>query len=263
MDTPGGQVHYLACGSGMPLVLLHMTSDAATQWESVLPGFAEGGFRAIAIDIPGHGASYRPAEKPDGPENARMVVEAIDALGIGRFHLLARHFGATVGAWVAAENPDRVVTVTFNGYPMVSDEWRQRLAADEPRSFGKDGDDVREMWKFRWDMSDRELLEGARSRFSEAQARRTMIAKLQAGPNWHFAHHTVAGTDHVEMAGRIKAPTLVMAGSRDYFFEENRAAAEVFADGRFVELPGAGVDAADECPELFIETVTSFIAASA
>ena len=259
VDTPGGQVHFMASGSGAPLVLLHMTSDAASQWTSVLPVFGARGLRAVALDIPGHGASYTPDFKPGGPDNARMVIEALDGLGIDRFHLLGRHFGATVAAWIALRYPQRVRTVTFNGYPMVNEKWRHRLAADEPRPYRRGGDEIRRYWATRWRMSDMGRPQGSPTGFTEAQALRTFIAKLQAGPNWHYAHHTVAATDHAQMARSIETPVLVLTGPRDYFFEENRAAASLFHDGRFLELPDGGVDAIDELTDLFCDAVVAFI----
>ena len=191
-----------------------------------------------------------------------MVLEAIDGLGIDRFHLLGRHFGATVAAWIAVGYPQRVRTVTFNGYPMVCEQWRRRLAADEPRAYGRDGDEIRSYWVTRWRMSDMGRPPGSPTGFTEDQALRTFIAKLQAGPNWHYAHHTVAATDHAGMARRIEGPVLVMTGQRDYFYEENRAAASLFPDGRFVELPDGGVDAIDELTHLFCDTVVDFIGES-
>ena len=267
VDTPLGQIHYLSSGEGTPLVLLHQTSDAATMWEPVLPVFADLGYWAVAIDIPGHGQSDPPPEQPDGLEYARRIDEATRLLGMETYHVLGHHFGSTVALWVAAEYPDRVDKVVMYGFSQVGDEnerypylTRKNMQNAQPRTFGRDGSEIKEAWIKRWDMSGMLLPEGVDSHYNSDMARRTMIARLQVGPYWYYAYQLIGNTDEATVAARVQAPTLITCGPRDHFFEENRTTgAGLFPNGRFAEIKDAGVDVADEYPHEFCRIVDEFL----
>ena len=267
VDTDLGQVHYLASGDGVPLVLLHQTSDAATMWENVLPLFARAGYRAVAVDIPGHGQSDPPPSQPDGPEFARRVDEVTRLLGMERYAVLGHHFGATVALWMAADYPDRVTHLLFYGFPQIPEQNdhfdfinRQYMSNAKPRTYDREGNEVLGAWIARWDMSEMLAEPGDRLAYTSDIARRTLIARLQVGPEWYYAYHVIGRTDEVEVAKRVTAPTLVICGNRDHFWEDNRTTgAGLFADGHFAPMLGAGVDVADEYPEEFVEIVTGFI----
>jgi pimeloyl-ACP methyl ester carboxylesterase len=57
-------------GHGLPLVLLHGYADSADTWRLVLARLAQVGQRAIAVDLPGHGAA--------GPLAAGAVLPQLD-----------------------------------------------------------------------------------------------------------------------------------------------------------------------------------------
>ena len=50
-------------GSGPPVVFVHGLGGSWQNWLENLPAAAEAGYRAIAVDLPGFGASEMPAEK--------------------------------------------------------------------------------------------------------------------------------------------------------------------------------------------------------
>ena len=254
-----GQVHYLESGEGPALVLLHQTSDSATMWEAVLSTLAAGGYRAVAIDAPGHGNSFVPDFEPEGAQYADWTQQTLTALGVDSCHLLGHHFGATVAMWTAADYPERVRSLLIYGIPMVDPKWREDMRSAVPREFDQQGEVVRHHWVRRWNMSGMLLPEGEQSRFTEAMALRTMIALLQAGKNWCYAYHTMAKTDHAEVAARVRCPVLLFAGPRDHMYRESEAAVGFFPDARFEHMDWVGVDAADEEPKRFSDVVLRFI----
>ena len=87
-----------------------------------------------------------------------------------------------------------------------------------------------------------------------------MIALLEAGPEWCWAYQAIGDTDASALARRIRCPVLLFAGPRDHNSLESQAAVADFADARFVAMPEAGVDAADEYPDEFCGIVTTFLA---
>jgi len=52
------RVFYDECGSGIPLICIHMGGACSLQWQYFLPLMAAAGLRAIAPDLPGHARSY-------------------------------------------------------------------------------------------------------------------------------------------------------------------------------------------------------------
>ncbi len=267
VDTPKGQVHYLTTGTGAPsrnrpissIVLLHQTSDASTMWLPILPLLGEMGYHAVAIDMPGHGSSDAPPEQPDAAEFARRVDEAAQLLELGRYHIFGHHFGATIAAWVAANHAGNVGKLLLYGWPAIKPDWRKKMREASARPFSKDGQDVKGYWMMRWEGSDMGLPDGASSGFTADMARRAEIALLQAGPTWYYAYQAMGFTDHAELASHISCPTLLFAGPRDHLWEESEEAVKDFANARFEDVPGAGVDIAEDMPEELCRIVDIFL----
>lgn len=101
-------------GSGRPVVLLHARPADRTMWRRHLPLLAAAGFRAIALDLPGHGAAVLPAHHTAPP--ADDVLETLGHLGIDRFDIAGNSLGALVALQIAAAAPDRVRSLVAIGY---------------------------------------------------------------------------------------------------------------------------------------------------
>lgn len=54
----GTRTYYEECGEGIPLFCIHTAGACSIEYYQFLPLMAAHGFRAIAIDLPGHGKSY-------------------------------------------------------------------------------------------------------------------------------------------------------------------------------------------------------------
>ena len=107
-------------GAGDPVLLIHgFASTHYVNWVS--PGWVktlnDAGYRAIALDNRGHGASsksYEPADyEPD-----RMASDAaalLDHLGIPKAHVMGYSMGARLSAFLALSDPDKVATLVLGG----------------------------------------------------------------------------------------------------------------------------------------------------
>jgi pimeloyl-ACP methyl ester carboxylesterase len=56
-------LHFIARGDGPPVILVHGLAASLHDWEALVPDLATSGYRAFAVDLLGHGESY----KPDDP----------------------------------------------------------------------------------------------------------------------------------------------------------------------------------------------------
>ncbi|HUA79551.1 MAG TPA: alpha/beta hydrolase [Dyella sp.] len=92
-----------------PLLALHGWLDNAGSFALLAPRLAER-FRVIALELPGHGhSSHLPAGiSYHYADYVSAVINATDALGLDRYHLLGHSLGAGIASLVAAAAPPRV-----------------------------------------------------------------------------------------------------------------------------------------------------------
>jgi pimeloyl-ACP methyl ester carboxylesterase len=106
--------------AGDPVLLIHgFASSASVNW--VYPGWlrtlGDAGFRVIAIDNRGHGASAKPHD-PEAYHPSSMAGDAaalLTHLGIADAHVMGYSMGARISAFLAIEHPDRVRSLVFGG----------------------------------------------------------------------------------------------------------------------------------------------------
>ncbi|MET3790235.1 alpha/beta fold hydrolase [Aquamicrobium terrae] len=109
-----------ARGKGDPVLLIHgFASSHYVNWVS--PGWFktlnDAGYRAIALDNRGHGASSKSYDEADytPTKMASDAVALLDHLGIDKAHVMGYSMGARVSAFLALEAPERVATLVFGG----------------------------------------------------------------------------------------------------------------------------------------------------
>jgi haloacetate dehalogenase len=112
VETNGIRLSVHRAGAGAPLILLHGYPQNHMSWEKVAPGFARH-FDVIAPDLRGYGESDAPPDDTEHTvyskrEMARDIVGMMDALGIGRAHVLGHDRGARVGYRLALDSPEAV-----------------------------------------------------------------------------------------------------------------------------------------------------------
>jgi pimeloyl-ACP methyl ester carboxylesterase len=103
-------------GAGMPVVLCHGFPEIAYSWRHQLPALAEAGFRAIAPDQRGYGATGGPKGRDAIPlydleHLTDDMVGLLDGLGLEKAVFCGHDWGGFVVWQMALRHPDRVAGV--------------------------------------------------------------------------------------------------------------------------------------------------------
>ena len=113
-------------GDGEAVVCLHGVPASSHLYRKVLPELAARGLRGVAFDLPGFGLAARPADFPYGPGgHGAWVAEAVDRVGLERFHLVVHDYGGPVGFDVCARIPQRIRSLTILDTVLDAEQFRR------------------------------------------------------------------------------------------------------------------------------------------
>ena len=126
-------LHYVDGGAGIPVTLLHGFTQSANSWRE-LAGKLPGGYRWIVPDLRGHGRTeLRPGELCTLEACRADLLRLWDSLEVPKTHLVGYSMGGRLALHVAAEHPDRLLSLTTIGaHAGLEEETRAgRIAGDE------------------------------------------------------------------------------------------------------------------------------------
>lgn len=251
-----------------PVLLLHGFAGSSADWEPLAGGVAEAGFRAVLVDLPGHGATDRPrdAGRYAIEETALDLVDLLADRGLDAAHWVGYSMGGRVALYVAATRPDRVTSLCLeSASPGIEAEpaRAERRTADERLAADIEARGI-DWFADSW---------GAKPIFATQQAlpdavRATLRARRLANDPAGLAGSLRGLGQGVQpylgaRLGAVRCPALLVTGSRDAKYTElaARLAAE-FPRGRHVTVPGAGHNVHLEDPDAFaralLEHLTPF-----
>lgn len=101
-------------GEGDAVIFLHFSGANLMMWQRALPEVRDR-YRVVLIDLRGHGQSDRPAIGYHMDIMARDVVGVMDHLDLDRAHIVGSSLGAEVGLSLAANHPERVISLVCDG----------------------------------------------------------------------------------------------------------------------------------------------------
>ncbi|MBL7621900.1 MULTISPECIES: alpha/beta fold hydrolase [unclassified Frankia] len=115
VTTSLGEISIAETGEGPVLVMLHGGGPGASgvaNYHQNLPALSRR-FRVLLPDQPGFGGSYRPTEADLEDRSVTTIAvdalfQALDALGVERFHLLGNSLGGAAAIAMAQTRPDSV-----------------------------------------------------------------------------------------------------------------------------------------------------------
>lgn len=115
LDLPAGETQVLERGprDGSPIVLVHCFTCGIDWWDGMIPALSRR-HRVIAVDLLGHDGAAKPSGGYSIPEQADLVAQALDRLGVRDAEVVGHSLGGTVATALAAQSPqlvDRVVVI--------------------------------------------------------------------------------------------------------------------------------------------------------
>jgi len=130
----GIALHVAELGTGPMVLMLHGFPQFWWTWQQQLVDLADAGFRAVAVDLRGYGASDKPPRGYDAPNLAADIAQLVRALGERDTVLVGNDVGGLLAWTVAALHPRVVRRVVALGaaHPL---RLRQAVLSD-PRGQG-------------------------------------------------------------------------------------------------------------------------------
>lgn len=110
----GNKLHYLDEGAGEPVIFLHGNPTWSFYYRDLILNLKDW-FRCLAPDHIGCGLSDKPQKKYDYTLKNRIddLIEWLEHLKIGRFHLVVHDWGGAIGMGVATHWPARIKSITI------------------------------------------------------------------------------------------------------------------------------------------------------
>jgi pimeloyl-ACP methyl ester carboxylesterase len=255
--TPMGQVHYRRMGTGAPVLLLHQTPWFSVEYAKVIPLLAARGLSALAPDRPGYGMSDVPDYVPTIEHYADDLIPVLDALGIGRTHVVGHHTGAAVAAAFVHRHADRVSKLVFDGVPLYNaEERKQRLARPHwDRWLEPDGQHL----AARFQMRAARKADAPPSALEGVQW--SVMSFFLAGETEWYGHQAAFSYDMEPALRAVRVPTMIMSHTADVLHEQSRRAATLVAGAAFKEFPGGSSQSLFDEPKPWTEAVAGFLTA--
>ena len=103
VEIGDGQVHYRYVGTddGSPTVVcFHQNPNSSQMFEEFMESLVDD-YYLVAPDMPGYGQSFTPGEIESFDYYTEVLGEAIDAIGVKKFHVVGHHTGAGIGVEMA------------------------------------------------------------------------------------------------------------------------------------------------------------------
>ncbi|MPQ98055.1 alpha/beta fold hydrolase [Modestobacter sp. I12A-02628] len=282
VSAHGVRLHAAEAGEGPLVLLLHGFPEFWWAWRHQLVGLAEAGFRVVAPDLRGYGASDKPPRGYDLPTLSADAAALVRALGEQDAVVVGHGWGGLLGWTMAALHPRSVrrLVVLSTPHPRrmragLADPrqrhaWRHMLGFQVPRLPERrltraDDDPVAELMR-RWSGPDWTRT----ADFAEAVGRYRDAARIPQAAYGAMEYYRWAGRSQLRpdglryarrMAVPITAPTLQLHGALDTCTLPVTARGSgryVAGDYEWRELPDVGHFPHEESPATVTAAVTAW-----
>lgn len=111
----GRRIAYTDTGAGPVVLLSPGMGDLRESYRALIPALVSAGYRAIAIDLRGHGDSDVRFDSYGDAETADDLITVLDAIGAERATVVGNSMSAGAAVITAAEHPDRIDAIVLSG----------------------------------------------------------------------------------------------------------------------------------------------------
>lgn len=209
VQSSGCPIHYEVEGSADKPALMLCNSLGTTlhMWDVQMPSLLQH-FRVVRYDRRGHGKSG----VPTGPYNMDMLgkdaLAVLDATGIQKTNWCGLSMGGMIGMWMSANAPERIdrsILSNTSSYMEAKQMWSDRIALVKEKGLGA-------------------IVQGTLERWFTKGFRDSQPDKVKPIGDMFLATNpegfmgcaaAVRDMDHRPLLPKIKAPTLVIAGTHD------------------------------------------------
>jgi 3-oxoadipate enol-lactonase len=239
LPLDGRNIAYDLVGSeaGPVVCMTHSLASDGSMWTEQVPPLLQAGFRALRIDMRGHGGSGPVAGDYTMSALAADVAAVLDALSIPRVHFIGLSIGGMLGQAFALEHGGKLASAmwcdTLPSTPAGAPEvWQQRVdTVRGANSLAPLADQTIERW-----LTDT-VKQNRPGRWR--QIRDTIVGTTPAGYLGCVA--AIRNFDFVARLPSVKLPVLVVCGSDDAGTPaaDNRRLAGLVPGGRYEEIANA------------------------
>jgi non-heme chloroperoxidase len=242
----GAALYTISRGDGPPIVFAHGVTLSSRVWAKQFESIPEAGFRAVAFDGRGHGASTI-GESGHSVENlAADLVSVLVELDLHDAVLVGHSMGGMAVQAFAVHHPDvlrervrGLMLVSTSARNLVSDARRIRGIAERVTNLAPDPGALMRQRNLGFLLA--RIGFGNDPHPSHVEATRQMLAACSR-ETLRDAGRAMLSFDVTEGLPDVKTPSLVVVGTADALTppRDSRQVADLLPNARLVELPGAG-----------------------
>ena len=247
----GTRTFYDEIGEGQPIVCVHTAGASSLEYQYILPLFAEAGFHAYALDLPGHSRSYPVKWKAHRSihEHAEFVHAFVETLGLVKPVII----GCSIGGDITLDYAAHHWRTMAAGVPMEG-------CARTP-TFPLPSERMLPAWAPGWqDLMERAAIESLNRKCSA-----TKIEELR----WQHRNAQVSAVGDLEawathdVRARLKSvacPMLVIRGEDDFWVPRELVdeTGRLLRNSEVLHLKDIGHYPMFEDPKLICDLVTGF-----
>ena len=262
LQRPGGRIAYTDQGDGPLVVMAPGFGDHKEEYRFLAAQLVAAGYRAVAMDLRGHGQSSVGWDDHSCAALGSDMLALVAHLAAGPAILIGNSMSGGAAAWAAAEAPDAVAGLVLidpfaRNVPM---SWMKAALFKAVMHTAFVGPWAPAAWGAYY----ASLYPTAKPADFDAY-KAALVASLKE-PGRMAALQAMMRADRNDVEPRlsaIRAPALVVMGSRDPDFDNPADEASTMADlvhGKAVMIDGAGHYPHAEMPEVTAPPILAFLA---